>query len=82
MQCYVYLFKILGTSTLYKILNECSALVRKSVEGLDNFVMEGGRGFDDLENMIKQLDLPASDIKNLTADLHEVKSFLKTELKV
>lgn len=28
-------FHPLGTSTLYKILNECSASVRKSMEGID-----------------------------------------------
>ena len=28
---------------MYKILNDCSALVRKSIEGLDYYVAEGGR---------------------------------------
>lgn len=40
-----YSIQILGTSTLYyKILNDCSASVRKCREGLDYFVAEGGRG--------------------------------------
>ena len=40
---------------MFKVLDECSALVRKSIEGLDNFVMEGSRAFGELEVVLDQL---------------------------
>lgn len=51
------MFFFSGRSTLYKILDECPAVVRKSVEGLDNFVMEGSRGFSELEKIINKLEI-------------------------
>ena len=39
----------LSTRTLFRILSEaCVASVRKSLQGLDSYAAEGGRGFDDL----------------------------------
>lgn len=38
-------FYFVGISILYKILNECFVLVRKSMEGIDYFVVEVSRGF-------------------------------------
>ncbi|XP_076084450.1 uncharacterized protein LOC143055196 [Mytilus galloprovincialis] len=74
--------KPLGSSTLYKILDECSAVVRKSVEGLDNFIMEGCKGFDELDKVIKRLELPTEEVKCLLLGLQKAKTYLKSGLKV
>ena len=37
-----------------RILSECSASVRKSLQGLDNFATEGERAFDDLSLVLEQ----------------------------
>ncbi|CAC5404688.1 unnamed protein product [Mytilus coruscus] len=64
----------LGKSTLYKILSECAASVRKSVEGLDNYVMEGSRAFQTLEEIFM-------DENNLKTKLLEAKRYLKADFK-
>lgn len=40
-------FKALSCRTLLRILNECSASFRKSLQGLDYIAGEGARAFDD-----------------------------------
>lgn len=65
----------LGKSTLYKILSECAASVRKSVEGLDNYVMEGSRAFQTLEEIFM-------DENNLKTKLLEAKRYLKADFKI
>lgn len=73
---------ILGTSTLYKILNDCSASVRKCIEGLDYYVAEGGRSFQELEELIQKLTVDEDKKKSLTSQLLSAKSYLKTDYKV
>ncbi|VDI78120.1 Hypothetical predicted protein [Mytilus galloprovincialis] len=72
----------LGTSTMYKILEECAASVRHSVEGLDYYVAEGGRAFRDIEEILEGFDCEDEDIKKMKADLLEVKRYLKSDYKV
>ncbi|KAK3109197.1 hypothetical protein FSP39_025224 [Pinctada imbricata] len=72
----------LGNSTLYKILNDCSASVRKSIEGLDYYVAEGGRAFVDLEEILTNLKLPDEGEKVLKKKLIAGKQYLKTDYKV
>lgn len=55
----------LGRSIFYKILDECLVVVRKSVEGLDNFVMEGLRGFIELEKIINKFEILSEELKIL-----------------
>ena len=46
----------LSTRTLFRILSEaCVASVRKSLQGLDSYAAEGGRGFDDLLSLLDTL---------------------------
>ena len=71
-----------GTSTMYKILEECAASVRHSVEGLDYYVAEGGRAFRDIEEILEGFDCEDEDIKKMKADLLEVKRYLKSDYKV
>lgn len=68
-----------GTSTLYKLLDECAASVRKSMEGLDNYITEGGRAFVELEKLVVLLP---EDTQALKARLQEAKQYLKTDMKV
>lgn len=76
------MFFFSGRSTLYKILDECPAVVRKSVEGLDNFVMEGSRGFSELEKIINKLEISSEESKILSMSLQNAKTYLKSGLKV
>ena len=47
--------KPLSNSTLRRILSSCQASTRKSLQGLDYFVCEGSKAFDDLEQLIGNL---------------------------
>ncbi|CAC5391746.1 unnamed protein product [Mytilus coruscus] len=57
----------LGRSTMYKILNDCAASVRKCVEGLDYYVAEGGKAFQDLVIIIEKLSA-STEISTLKQD--------------
>jgi len=48
-------FTSMGRSTLYRIMNVCSASVRKSLQGLDYFVAQGVRAFENLEETADRL---------------------------
>ena len=75
-----YLFQ--GKSTLFKILDQCSASVRKSIEGLDNYVMEGCRGFSSLESILDKLGLSDDEFGKYKEELQKGKRYLKSEYKV
>lgn len=66
---------------MYKILDNCSALVRKCIEGLDNFVMEGCRAFDELNMVLDQMH-GDGDMKFWREGLQNSKRYLKSGLKV
>lgn len=57
-------------------------MVRKSVEGQDNFVMEGSRGFSELEKIINKLEIPSEESKILSMSIQNAKTYLKSGLKV
>lgn len=44
-------FQPLGSSSLFAILNKCSASMRKSLAGLDTFSCDGSTAFDQLQNL-------------------------------
>lgn len=67
---------------MYKLLEDCAALVRRSIEGLDNFVMEGCRAFRDLESVVHKLGLNNAESKSVLENLQNAKRYLKSELKV
>jgi len=50
-------FKPLGESTLFHILSECTASIRRSLSGLDSFLAEGSSAFDYLTGMVDELSL-------------------------
>ena len=66
--------KPFSRSNMLRILTECSASVRKSLEGLDYFAAEGARAFDDLASIVE-------DISSLRADGREWARRIKDSLK-
>ena len=71
---------------MFKILSECSATVRKSLEGLDYFVAEGGRAFTEIDNLIDVLTDHGLLSTALAKDFHSLvlssKRYIKTDFKV
>ena len=76
----------LSTRTLFRILSEaCVASVRKSLQGLDSYAAEGGRGFDDLISLLDTLmQYGANDpeIHKLKDSLKHLKQYIKSDYKV
>ncbi|CAH3183537.1 unnamed protein product, partial [Porites evermanni] len=76
--------KPLSNSTLRCILSSCQASTRKSLQGLDYFVCEGSKAFDDLEQLIGNLvdsGFDARTAQNLQMKLKEGKNYVKTDFK-
>ena len=48
-------FKLASTRTLFRILEVCPALTRKSLQGLDNYMAGGSEAFKNLEEIISKL---------------------------
>ena len=76
-----YVFET-GTSTMYKILTDCSASVRQSMEGLDYYVSEGSQAFADLKEIVEQLDVTLEEKTVIMNNLVKAKHYLKTDYKV
>ena len=63
-------------------LHNHTAKIRKSLQGLDYFLVEAGRCIDDLADAISSLDLPQEDVKGYNDLLLGPKGYLKTYYKV
>lgn len=76
----------LSRSTLFQIVSEsCPASVRKSLQGLDNYVAEGGRAFDNLISLMDTLmkyGAPESTVHGIKEKLKLLKQYLKGDYKV
>jgi len=71
--------------TLLRILTECSASVRKSLQGLDTFAAEGGKAFDDLLDLLETLSTHGAEqgkVAALRESLKSGKLYLKGDYKV
>ena len=80
---------------MLRILAECKASVRKSLQGLDYFAAEGAHAFEDLESLVRQLselglgkESDAIDTQSLMAatlylkgDFKVIVVFLRTNFK-
>lgn len=79
-------FKPLGKSTLLKVIAEsCGASVRKCMQGLDNYLADGTRAFDDLKVIVEKLSqvgLTNEKVTQLKESLTEAKQYLKGDYKV
>ena len=78
-------FKPFSKRTMLRILAECKASVRKSLQGLDYFAAESAHAFEDLESLVRQLselglgkESDAIDTQSLKA----AKLYLKGDFKV
>ena len=71
---------------MLRILSECSASVRKSLQGLDYFAPEGARAFDDLVGMVHQMSENVAGgkewEKRMTESLKASKLYLKGDYMV
>lgn len=78
-------FKPFSERTMLRILAECKASVRKSLQGLDYFAAEGARAFEDLESLVHQLSQLGLGKESDTFDAQSLKSaklYLKGDFKV
>lgn len=79
-------FTPFSKSAMQRILSWCTASVRKSLQGLDYFSVEGVKAFDDLVSLIEKLvvdaQLERQEDKRLQQTLKEGKSYLKNDCKV
>ena len=67
---------------MFRILDEYAASVRKSVEGLDYYVAEGGRAFQNLESIIDLFDISDQNRKEMKCQLLDAKRYTKADFKV
>nr|XP_034313671.1 uncharacterized protein LOC117684677 isoform X2 [Crassostrea gigas] len=76
----------LGDSTMYRILSECGAQIRTSLEGIDYFIAEGGRAFrtilDALEELLKFQVLNQQEKKDFSAFFLQCKQYLRADFKI
>ncbi|CAC5368627.1 unnamed protein product [Mytilus coruscus] len=80
-------FNPLGDSTMFKILSECTATMKKSLEGLNYYLAEGIRAFRELEDVLAELHKMGSiSLSDYTFKQHkdlllECKRYLKVDYK-
>ena len=75
----------LSRVTLRRVLSACSASVRKSLQGLDYFISEGGKAFDDLLKLVDNLidcGIQSKYAHDLQRALKSAKRYLKSDYKV
>ena len=76
----------LGRSTLFKILSEsCGASIRRCMQGLDNYLADGARSFDELIDVVDKLSevgLDGNTAVCLKDALKDGKQYLKGDYKV
>ena len=79
-------FKPFSASTMLRILSECSASVRKSLQGLDYFAAEGARAFEELVAIVKDISILMGGGEKWATTLQESlkagKFYLKRDYKV
>ena len=71
--------------TLQRILDVCSASVRKSLQGLDNFSAQESQAFDDLAKLTDNLvdcGKPPEWARDVKQHLRSSKQYLKGDYKV
>ena len=83
--CYETNFTTMSKRTLLRILDVCSASVRKSLQGLDNFSAQGSQAFDDLAKLTDNLvdcGKPPEWARDVKQHLRSSKQYLKGDYKV
>ena len=84
--CAKYNFKPMSRRTMLRILTECSASVRKSLQGLDYFAAKGARAFDELGTIVQEISQARADVAEwatmMQDSLKAGKLYLKRDYKV
>lgn len=78
-------FTPFSKSTMLRVLSECSATVRKSLQGLDYYAAEGAQAFDNLIKIVHQMGELISNSTwetTTTESLKTSKLYLKGDYKV
>ena len=78
-------FEPMSKRTLQRVLDECSASVRKSLQGLDNFSAQGAEAFDELDKLVDKLaDCGRMQVwaREIKQQLRSSKQYLKGDYKV
>lgn len=78
-------FNPMSRSTLLRVLNVCSASVRKSLQGLDYISSSGAEAFDELSGVVEMLGDNGQGMswaKRVKDHLKSAKRYLKTDYKV
>ena len=73
-------FEPLGKSSLFTILENCTASTRKSLQGINYFAAEAGEAFDGLRKMVEDKVPKHSD--RLIENLKRARFYLKSDYKV
>ena len=77
-------FKPASTRTLFRILEVCPALTRKSLQGLDNYMTDRSEAFENLEEIISKLydgGMPDSKADRLRSMALSCKRYLKQDYR-
>ena len=84
--CHETNFDHMSQSTLFRVLNVCSASVRQSLHGFDYFSADGAKAFDDIQAILEKLGgtygKGLSWEKEQTNKLKLAKRYLKGNYKV
>ena len=78
-------FKTFSEKTMLRILSECAASVRKSLQGLDYFAADGSKAFEDLAEVVKGLPTVGLEQEwkhDVQDSLKASKMYLKGDYKV
>ena len=77
-------FLLFSKRTMLRILSECSASVRKSLQRLDSYAAEGALAFDDLTGVVENIstNVELSEGREILDGLKAGKLYLKGEYKV
>ena len=78
--CKIENIKPISESTCYKILKNCPALFRRSMQGLDNIVANGFNSFDEMDKMVSKLSdngLNLEKVKTFQIVLSDTRNYLK-----
>lgn len=83
--CHENGFTPFSERTMLHVLSECSASVRKSLQGLDHYAADGAKAFDNLLTVVRQIGEfgAGKDWETLTIDnLRTIKMYLKGDYNV
>ena len=70
---------------MYRVLETCKASTRKSLQGLDYFIADGAKAFDDLVTVVEKMASLGKDhewVHDIKERLKAGKQYLKADYKV